>query len=210
MVKWVVWSFLFSMQQWAHIIVFIMPVIQMDLGARSQDFIVVVTPKTLPNSSVFSGSCCLPKSLAKWGKRHVCEILLAMQLVVVFYLHCTFLSSSLALKLQLLYGDWYFHVTSLFFKEFITAMYIFQKRSFLAYLLNAQHGETLQSEAAVGNSSWLLILCPFNSLGKSRILCGHHWPAQLVCSTQLNDLLVAISLVFNCSARCTLGQLLSL
>lgn len=127
-----------------------------------------------------------------------------------FYLHWTFLSSSSALKLQLLYGDWYFHATSLFFEEFITAMYVFQKRSFLAYLLNAQHGETLQAEAAVGNSSWLLILCPFFSLGKSRILCGHHWPTQLVCSTQPNDLLVAISPLFNCSARCTLWQILSL
>lgn len=206
MVKWVVWSFLFSMQQWAHLIVFIRPVIQMDLGARSQQFIVVVTTKTLLDSSDCSSSSCLPKRLAKWGKRHVYEILLALQLVGFFIF--TFLSSSAALKLQLLYGDWYFHATSLFFEEFITAMSIFQKRLFLAYLLNAQHGETLQLEAAVGNSSWLLILCPFYSLGKSRILCGPHWPTQLVCSTQLNDL-VAISLLFSCSAAFTLWQILS-
>lgn len=207
MVKWVVWSFLISMQQWAHLIVFIRPVIQMDLGARSQQFIVVVTTKTLPDSSDCSSSCCLPKRLAKWGKRCVWDPS-SIAISWVFYLYCTFLSSSAALKLQLLYGDWYFHATSLFFEEFITAMSVFQKRFFLAYLLNAQHGETLQSEAAVGNSSWLLILCPFYSLGKSRILCGPHWPTQLVCSTQLNDL-VAISLLFSCSAAFTLWQILS-
>lgn len=81
MVKWVVWSFLFSMQQWTDTIFFIMPGIQMDLGARSQHFIVVGTPKTLPNSSDFCSGCCLPKKLAKWSKTHVCETLLAMQLV---------------------------------------------------------------------------------------------------------------------------------
>lgn len=52
-------------------------------------------------------------------------------------------------------------------------MYVYQKISFLAYLLNAQPGETLQSEAAVGIPR-LLTLCPFYSLGKSKILCGHH------------------------------------
>lgn len=94
MVKWVVWSFSFSMQQWAHTIVFIMPVIQMDLGARSQQFIVVVTTKTLPNSSDFSSSRCLPRRLAKWGRRHVCEILLAMQLVGFFIFTIHFFKSS--------------------------------------------------------------------------------------------------------------------
>lgn len=44
----------------------------------------------------------------------------------VFCLHCTFLSSSSALKLQLLYGDSYFHTTSVFFGEFIIAVYAFQ------------------------------------------------------------------------------------
>lgn len=50
----------------------------------SQQFIVVVTTKTLPNSSDCSSSYCLPKRLAKWGKRHVYEILLALQLAGFF------------------------------------------------------------------------------------------------------------------------------
>lgn len=62
-------------------------------------------------------------------------------------------------------------MTSLFFEELLTVTHIFQKRwmpycSFLACLFNSQHGEILQSQAAVGNSSSSLILCPFYSPGK--------------------------------------------
>lgn len=110
--------------------------------------------------------------------------------MVFFYLHCTFLSCSSASKPQLLYGDLSFRVTSLFFEEFLTVTHVFQKRempycSFLAYLFNSQHGEILQSETAVGNSSSSLILCPFYSPGKiSTAESGvvttnqHNWYAQ--------------------------------
>lgn len=90
----------------------------------------------------------------------------------------------------MLYGDLSFHVTSLFFEEFLTVTHVFQKRwmlycSFLAYLFNSQRGEILQSEAAVGNSFSLLILFPFSSPRKiSTAESGvvttdqHNWYAQ--------------------------------
>lgn len=63
-----------------------------------------------------------------------------------------------------------FHVTSFFFKEFLSHTFSrkdgFHICSFLAYLFNSQFAEILQWEAAVGNSSSLLMLWPFYSPGK--------------------------------------------
>lgn len=122
MVMWVNWSFLFSTQQWAHLIIFFMPVIQMDLWGISILFIIYSSggqdTRTWPNSSGCSGSSRFAKTLPKCNtgaKTYMWDPFSNAPLVLtVFYLHCTFLSCSSASKPQLFYSDFSFHVTSIF------------------------------------------------------------------------------------------------
>lgn len=134
MAMWLDLSFFFSMQQWAHLIIFFVPVNQMDLWGSSQLFAMVVATRTWPN--------------------YVLQHLSSTCSTVTF-----------------------FHVTSFFFEEFPSCTFSgkdgFHICSLLAYLFSSQYEEILPWEAAVGNSSSLLILWPFYSPGKmSTAECG--------------------------------------
>lgn len=94
----------------------------------------------------------------------------------------------------------------------IPVTYIFQQRwisecSFLAYIINSQHGMMLQSQRTVGNFSLLLILsCFYSFLKISAIESGVFTTEN---STQLHDPdLMLIYLLFDCSAAFTLCHLI--